>query len=262
MAWALLKDNNEVDSVMFELPAVIDSQLRAVEVSDHRVTEVLLGKINLHQCLATDAELLQAAEVVTVQQKYWSRRYPAMMGEADVDALANLSKLIPKDGVAVETGSRLGGSSKIILDHAPDIKRLYCIDVEWSLPESPGIKDPYMDQICEYWHIDRNTSCFKYASDMLSSYGNARLLAMSSPYELGWWTEQIDFIFEDSGHANPQLRDNLDFWIPLVKSKGIIAGHDYNNKAWPDVIAEVHRIRDELGATLNVNGSIWWMIKP
>ena len=267
MAWALLTDTKQIDSVTFALPAVLDAGLYAVEISDQRATEVMLGTVRLQECLFSHEDLAKAEKsTLPLGRSHDSRllnsRWPAMMGEVDAAALVKISQLIPPDSIAVEIGSRLGGSSKLILDSAPGIKRLYCIDSEWSLSDSQAMLDPYMDQLTEYWSIDRTRSCFDYAKELLQDYKQARLLALSSPYDFNWWTEPIDFIFEDSSHANPQLRDNLNFWVHLVKSGGIIAGHDYAASHWPDVAVEANRLRDMFGTQLNVQGSVWWMIKP
>ena len=97
---------------------------------------------------------------------------------------------------------------------------------------------------------------------------------MSATDTLGYWdihytwlvclrslSETVDFVFEDSSHANPQLRDNLNFWLTHLKSGGIIAGHDYTNM-WPDVVTEVDALSKLLNVDLHVQGSIWWMVKP
>jgi hypothetical protein len=87
------------------------------------------------------------------------------------------------------------------------------------------------------------------------------MLTVASPYDLSWWTEPVDFFFEDATHSNPVLRDNFDFWVPRVKQGGLIAGHDYN-PYWAEVVQEVDQLRSRLGAELTVRGTVWWMRKP
>ena len=191
----------------------------------------------------------------------WTDRYPALMVEIDVDTMIMLAQLIPIDGVAVEIGSMLGGSAKIICEHAPQMKNLYCIDVGWKL-DIPCVDYSSLDSILHTFGLDRSKSCRRLASEILAPHHDkVRLMDSQSPYELSWWTEQVDFVFEDSSHENPQLRDNLDFWWSHLKSGGIMAGHDFI-PAWQDVYSEITAFTTQHGVDLKVNGTIWWCIKP
>jgi hypothetical protein len=73
-------------------------------------------------------------------------------------------------------------------------------------------------------------------------------------------------LFEDSTHQNPQLRDTLQFFLPFIKSGGVIAGHDYHNPKWPDVKTETALLAAQLNAELVISSDkrcgIWWMKKP
>ena len=61
----------------------------------------------------------------------WELKYPALMYGSDMQLLATLVSHLPANSKIVEIGSRVGGSAKIILDHAPKSASLYCIDAEW-----------------------------------------------------------------------------------------------------------------------------------
>jgi hypothetical protein len=53
----------------------------------------------------------------------------------------------------------------------------------------------------------------------------------------------------------------LDFWVPLVRSGGIVAGHDYS-PSWPDVVSEADALAQQFGVALRRQGTVWWLIKP
>lgn len=231
------------------------------EIDDARAVDIMNGKLSMQNAIS-DPPPVAPSTVPATAARHWSTRYPAMMSERDVDALIALAATIPSDAIGVETGSRLGGSTKILLDNASSIKRLYSIDPEWGDPNSPGMGDPYMADLSRHWNVAQYGSCYEYAKQLLSGYNNVRLLTMDSPYGMkDWWTEQIDFIYEDSMHSNPQLRDTFEFWVPLVRSGGIIAGHDYGT-SWTDVVTEVDSLAARLGTVLQRQGTVWWMIKP
>jgi predicted O-methyltransferase YrrM len=260
MAWAAQRSDGTVDSVGFDhAQAPTNSDLTVKDVPDNLVISVLEGTLNL-QHLFTGPPASTASQPEYIGRKLGNSSYPTMMSQTDIDALSQLARSIPLDAIAVEIGSRLGGSAKILLDTAPKIKRLYCIDRSWAHTQTCA-SDPHLAHIIDSHGIDPDITFFDYAQNLLSEYSAARLLPKSSPYDVQWWTEPVDFIFEDSSHANPQLRDNLEFWVPLVRPGGIIAGHDYV-RTWPDVIQEVDALAARSGAKLNLGGTVWWMIKP
>ena len=259
MAWAVRNSQGEVSWVGFDSGAhLVQTGQSLVEITDDQAIAVMEGRLQMADLFQTARP--QQPKPRAVEHVY-TRRYPALMWDRDVDALAALAAQIPQGGIAAEVGSRLGGSAKIILEHAPHLKRLYCFDPEWKDGESRALSDPYMDHFRQQWQLDTYVNCFAFAQALLADEPRARLLPLSSPYEIGWWTEMVDFMFEDSGHENPQLSDTLEFWTPLVKSGGIIAGHDYG-PMWSDVQAEADALAKRLNTTLQVRGTVWWLIKP
>lgn len=264
MAWAAVQANGMVLSVGFDGQTFsADGSVQIITVPDESVIAVMEGRLKLQHVVVLPEPEPAIANLLILDTTVYSNRYPAMMNERDVDALISLMSLLPTDAIAVEAGSRFGGSAKIMLDNAASIKRLYCMDPDWADPNSPWIhSDPSISQsFTDRWKLREHDTCFSYAASLLGSYPNVRLLALGSPYEIAWWQEPIDFLFEDATHSNPQMNDNLNFWLPRVKSGGIIAGHDYNT-AWPDVIREADGLAARLGAELQVRSTIWWLIKP
>ena len=122
----------------------------------------------------------------------------------------------------------------------------------------------------EHWALlgvnvdtDMYASWYQHAMRLLMPYRNVRLYAHRSPDDVSyWWTDEIDMLFEDSSHENPQLNGTLEFWAPLVRSGGIIAGHDYGLELWPDVTNEAQALAQRYGAELHVVNSLWWIQKP
>ena len=269
MAWAARRSDGSVAGVGFDRNHAPSSPgIAIVDINDNRAAQILNGSIKLQQCFDDSGSIPMMTHVQSMQkrrapQRSYTTQYPAMMLDSDVVTMIDLAHRLPDNAIAVEIGSRLGGSATILLDNATRIKRLYCIDSEWADPISTTLHgDPAMQTMRDQWQLDQFDTCFQFATDLLSGYKNARLLAARSPYDFAWWSEPVDFVFEDSSHANPQLRDNLDFWIAHLKPGGIIAGHDYNNRVWPDVSIEADALSQRLGAEIHVSGTVWWMIKP
>ena len=265
MAWAVRNSQGEVSWVGFDSGAhLVQTGQSLVEITDDQAIAVMEGRLQMADLFQTARPQQPKPQPRSSAQGLWSRRYPAVMSDRDLDALSQVAKLIPLDSIAVEVGSRLGGSARAIIDHAPRIKRLYCIDPEWKGNSHNGISDPWMDNLRGFWQLDRFQTCLQFAEHYMRDRPQVRLLPFSSPDDIRWWREPVDFMFEDSSHENPQLRDTLDFWVPLVKSGGIIAGHDYSRSNWPEVAQEADALAQRLGTDLHVLGgsTIWWMRKP
>ena len=52
--------------------------------------------------------------------------------------------------------------------------------------------------------------------------------------------KSLDFVYIDANHSYEFVKEDLRVWLPKVKDKGIIAGHDYNPVSWPGVIKAVN----------------------
>lgn len=50
--------------------------------------------------------------------------------------------------------------------------------------------------------------------------------------------QSLDLVFLDAGHEYASIRADIEAWYPKVRSRGIIAGHDFT-PSWPGVIRAV-----------------------
>lgn len=197
---------------------------------------------------------------------YRDPRYPALMSRHDVAALARLAGSVPAGGIIVECGSALGGSAKVMLDANPRLSALHLIDVDWANGGDPLDHeiDLYHEHVMDLhgsFPLRNFSSSLDFASWYLSGHDNVVMHACSAPYDLGWWQGEVDMVFEDSSHRNPQLRDNLEFWWPRLKAGGIMSGHDYGFGRG-DVDSTVPALAEQWGAVLNHDAAVWWLSKP
>lgn len=51
--------------------------------------------------------------------------------------------------------------------------------------------------------------------------------------------DSIDFIYIDGSHSEENVRRDLELYLPKLKKNGIIAGHDYLEIVWPDLVKVV-----------------------
>lgn len=262
MGWALRDAGGKVIAVAMSregLPQAPDAW--PAEIPDDTAMRVLSGTLPMSHVFDPPPQA-QPVTAAPARRRGYTSRYPAMMTDGDVDSLANIAAMLPWGATVVEVGSRLGGSAKVILEAAPGIKRMYCIDSEWQLAGSTAMDDPSMSTIVDAWGARGFGSCMAFAAHYLRDHPSVRLLAKASPYDLGWWSETVDFVFEDSSHANPQLTDNIWFWWDRLRSGGIMAGHDYGSGTYPDVSTAVGAFSSATGVPFAVTSNVWWMAKP
>lgn len=90
----------------------------------------------------------------------------------------------------------------------------------------------------------------------------ARSVEASKQFE----NESLDLVYIDAAHDFESVCADIKAWYPKVKSGGILAGHDYEDKPddgyWGPI--EVKRAVDSVFNTVNVideNPPSWWVVK-
>jgi predicted O-methyltransferase YrrM len=64
---------------------------------------------------------------------------------------------------------------------------------------------------------------------------------------------ELDAVFIDGNHAYESVKADILAWRPLLRERGVLAGHDYHNERNPGVVKAV----DELVPQFRVADSIW-----
>jgi len=200
--------------------------------------------------------------------------YPAIQSRAEIRLMRSLARRIPANGRIVECGCYLAGNLKVIAEAVDPSVTIHGIDDSYSEHDCMWLMPEHVIDWRKSWDLDQHwhKGMLGWAQWYLREHSNIQLHGWSVPYKCTPWQDPIDLFFEDTSHANPQLRDTLDFWVLFVKSGGIIAGHDYHNPAYPDVKTETALLAQRLGTELVISDAktisnekicgIWWMIKP
>lgn len=186
---------------------------------------------------------------------------PGFMTHRELSVLAELfSPFNHDEAIGVEVGSLFGRSSYQI-SQSINRGKLYSIDL-WRGWE---VKHEFSEE-----EVQRN--CYpKVGSRIdLNSFlvhtadcKNIVPIRGESPTVVQDWTKKIDFFFLDANHKNPNDWENIEFWLPKIKSGGLLAGHDYYLKKpneYPDVIANVRKLEKILKQKVSnpEHTSIWY----
>src|SRR5262249_50790567 len=153
--------------------------------------------------------------------------------------MARVAKLVPPNGIVVETGSLFGRSSFVWARNVHPSVTVYCID--------PWKREPWIVDVVERVQnpvMPFSLDAFRYYT---RECPNIRTIQGTSPLAVqGTWSQPVDLFFDDADHQEPGLSLNRDFWVPWIKPGGIFCGDDYA-AAFPDCIRKTHALASEWG---------------
>lgn len=139
----------------------------------------------------------------------------------------NLGKLFKELGFryGAEIGVYKGEYSEVLCLGNPEMK-LYCID-PWEMYESDNPEPYAKDQ-------KALTGFYEEAKSRLSHYNTVIIKKPSMEAIKDFETESLDFIYLDANHDFKHVTEDLDAWAKIVRSGGIVSGHDYGHFKYRD----------------------------
>lgn len=108
--------------------------------------------------------------------------------------------------------------------------------------------DTWSDGAREYGSGSYNYECWK---KNLAEWDGLRAFALrGESHEVRktfeeFCTTGIDLLFIDGDHTFKGVLTDLQDWEPLVNPGGVVAGHDWDSNAWPDVQEAVRHYRPD-----------------
>ena len=156
-------------------------------------------------------------------------------------------KELPKNSHIVEVGILLGRSTAFLAVECFNSKKNITVDAI----------DDYAYNILELTPdelIRQFTNNVEPAAHLFSFKRKESILA-SMDYADG----SLDYVYLDGGHKYDHVKREIKAWLPKLKKKGIIGGHDYGSMAHPGVKQAVSEYwqRSELQIISPGGGSSW-----
>lgn len=151
---------------------------------------------------------------------------------AELILFVNLVRSLPDNPLIVNIGCGVGTSGLAILE-ARDDSFLVSVD-EHDKTRPEGALGNERFQVKRSSLLNRRGEIH---SDSARAGNNWKAYE-----EKAWWCEKIDMVFHDACHGYETLSAEIKAWLPHVKSKGIIAVHDYSLEYWGGVIEAVDEI--------------------
>jgi hypothetical protein len=154
----------------------------------------------------------------------------------------------------VEVGCKEGRTTGFILKNVPD-SRVIAID-PWC-QQLPSVHDKTRETY-EEW--DFNKIGKEFWDNVGEHKDRCSMLPMTSEEAAKGMAQSADLVFIDALHDYENVMKDISLWWPLVRSGGILAGHDFNHK-WPGVeraVADHFNLAD-VGVGFD---SVWFVVKP
>ena len=156
------------------------------------------------------------------------------MSPQELAFLGQLAARVPQGGAVVEIGSLKGRSACGFAANTQ--ATVYCVDT-WN---GWGTDDK------TFAAFRANTSRY---TNILPVHTSSVLAASAFARE----GRRFGLIFIDAEHDAQNLRQDIAAWRPLLADRGVLSGHDYGHRDWPDVKSVV----DELISTVGIMDTIW-----
>lgn len=166
-----------------------------------------------------------------------------------------VSKLIrtKKLKILAEIGVGYGGNAENLLNNK-DVQKLYGVD--------PFAHDDNAKSVMNVSQGDFD-DIHRFVMQKLSPFSNRfELIRKPSVEAANDVPDNLDFIYIDGNHSYQGVFDDLCAWFKKVKIGGIIAGHDYNHPALPDIKKAVDEFFRRFGWEIHMEDNfVWWVEK-
>jgi len=163
------------------------------------------------------------------------------MNPIELEWLANQASKCKR---VVEIGSLRGRSARAMADNMTDDSVLYCVD-HFKGSEEHGDAFSNDDSLYRTFHANMQ--------DHLDS-GRVIVISLPSVDAASIVEESLDMVFIDASHDYDSVKADIESWKPLLRSGGLLSGHDYGHPPIEKVIEEL------FGRLPTVpGGSIWYV---
>lgn len=135
-----------------------------------------------------------------------------------VERASEVLKRVPSDSVGAEIGIWLGKMSYYLLKSG---MTLYMVDNWLEVPDC-GKKLSAEAQVINKVKALEITEPWKDKRIVLHMDSKDASLQVKD--------HSLDFVFIDADHSYEGVRSDIKYWLPKVKSGGLIGGHDYGNE--------------------------------
>lgn len=176
--------------------------------------------------------------------------------ENQLKTIEQIARTVPENGVVVEIGSMYGRSTVCWAKSCPKTATIYAIDY---FAETKVDNHPFSDDVVLMNNFPKSGIVYpqnKIFDENINGLENIKKIKGYSPYNIDYSGNDIDVLFLDAAHHNPNDWDNIVFFSKFMKVGGSICGHDYSND-FPDILENVKRLEEYFNVTAIIREQIW-----
>ena len=154
------------------------------------------------------------------EYKLWQtiRKVPGMIQSDECMLLYRLAEKAPAGGSLVELGTFKGrGAAVLALSRRGPV--ITIDDYSYEVESSPML-------------VESN----------LEAVGLSATIIEGDSATVPWQVDKVSLLFVDTEHTRERFREEMEAWLPLMMSSGIIACHDFRSAKWPEITKAIREI--------------------
>lgn len=163
---------------------------------------------------------------------------PGHMTEIELQEIERLAAQVPANGLIVEVGCLYGRSTYAWASSCDHSVKVLVIDT-------------FYDGEAQIKEFNNNTL----------GMNNIEIICGYAPDQCAYPGYEIDLLFIDASHDNPNDLAIIEYFLPFMKKGGILSGHDYH-ETFPDVITNVRMLEERFSQpVMNKDGTSIWAFR-
>jgi len=158
--------------------------------------------------------------------------------------------------IGAEIGVFEGDTSTYLMRSMPGLRLLYCIDPFEHYPAQTEILNLNKDK---FYQVNYEKVINKFLSRMEPYLERYILLRMYSKTAARVVQDgSLDFVFIDGNHSYEFAKEDIELWLPKIKSGGLLTGHDYNVRGYKKSFGVTQAVEERFGTDFNFKRFMWW----
>lgn len=185
------------------------------------------------------------------------RHMPSLIANERGSELVRRLPLRPITGA--EVGVHAGALSAYLLQARPFLM-LHMIDSWASAAEQPEAYRATPDG-CANLSLTEQLRFMIHATRQTQFARDRRRIHVMTSLEAAQRLRDLDFVFLDGDHSEEGITADLAAWLPALRPKGLLGGHDYGDPNFPGVQRAVERAAREHGWVIETGSDHTWFVR-
>jgi len=155
-----------------------------------------------------------------------------------------------------EIGVFEGDTSYRLMEALPNLEKLFCVDPFEHYPDQTKTLNPNK---AKFHDADYN-QVMKTFLGRMAPHTERYLLLREYSLAAARLIEDhsLDFVFIDGNHAYEYIMQDIQAWLPKIKSGGLLSGHDYRVKGHNRSFGVTKAVHEVFKDKFEFRRFVWW----